>query len=262
MRPLSIVFIVSVVFCLSVMGSVLLAQQPDETDAPAPFDCSAEGVSRLIRTIEFEYYLDSTTDPTMVTDHLYQRGLSYQLLAMECGHIPNAAESRATSDRLHEMSADLMALQEASVGIDPLQALIRITSLVGDPSNGEVLYMGEERTTLGRTLGCAGCHFQGFTAPATEDIWDNVINTRIYQPELIGHIPHYYVVESIIEPDAYIIPGYVDLMPHNYGDQMSAQELADIVEYLHSFSADYVAPDPLPAIRPAPRSQPTATSSR
>lgn len=233
--------------CLGVMVSVLLAQEPEDTEPLITFDCSPEGLINLTRMIETEYSLDFVSDPTTLADHLYKRGLSYQLLSMECGHVPNAAESRETSDKLHEMAGELDFIQAQSIGTDPLIAMIQIVNLPGDPLRGEALYNAEERTTLDKRLGCVGCHAYGVAAPDTDDIWYNVVNIRIYQPELIAHIPEYYLVESIIKPDAYIVPGYFDTMPHSYGTQMSAQDLADIVEYLHSLSPDYEASDARPS---------------
>ena len=35
-----------------------------------------------------------------------------------------------------------------------------------------------------------------------------------------------------MKPEAYIEPGYPDVMPHIYGGQLSAKQLADLVQYL------------------------------
>ena len=50
-----------------------------------------------------------------------------------------------------------------------------------------------------------------------------------------------YLFESIVSPDAYIVPGgsHVgpdgkSIMPHNYGTVLDAQKLADIIAYLET----------------------------
>jgi mono/diheme cytochrome c family protein len=50
-----------------------------------------------------------------------------------------------------------------------------------------------------------------------------------------------YLFESIVQPDAYIVPGNASyapagqsIMPHNYGTTLSAQQVADIIAYLQT----------------------------
>jgi len=44
-----------------------------------------------------------------------------------------------------------------------------------------------------------------------------------------------YLVESIVQPNAYVVPNYLpNLMPPNMGTRLDAQMLADIVAYLES----------------------------
>lgn len=43
-----------------------------------------------------------------------------------------------------------------------------------------------------------------------------------------------YIYESIVDPAAFIVEGYNDVMPHDYRTRMSQQELADILAYLLS----------------------------
>ena len=42
-----------------------------------------------------------------------------------------------------------------------------------------------------------------------------------------------YLRESIVEPSAYVVPNFPDnLMPPNFGQQLSAQDLNDLIAYL------------------------------
>ena len=79
--------------------------------------------------------------------------------------------------------------------------------------------------------GCGGCHaFQ----PAG--------STGTIGPDL-GKLPQYakqanqgslqdFVRESIVNPSAYIQPGYQDLMPKSYGTALTSQQLSDLVAFL------------------------------
>jgi cytochrome c2 len=42
-----------------------------------------------------------------------------------------------------------------------------------------------------------------------------------------------YLRQSIVDPNVYIVPGFqADLMPQNYGTQLTAQQIDDLVAYL------------------------------
>jgi cytochrome c oxidase subunit 2 len=41
-----------------------------------------------------------------------------------------------------------------------------------------------------------------------------------------------YIHESIVDPGAYLVPGYSDLMPHVFGTQLSAKQIQQLVQYL------------------------------
>jgi mono/diheme cytochrome c family protein len=130
------------------------------------------------------------------------------------------------------------------VGTDVETAFTTVEPLVGDPVRGEALYTGGTRTELKRALGCAGCHLGGVSAPPTEGTWERVETVRLLEPQFAGYTPEHYVIESIINPAAYIVPTYTDAMPHNFGEILSPKDLADIVAFLYSTSPNFVAPDP------------------
>ena len=78
---------------------------------------------------------------------------------------------------------------------------------------------------------CARCHSAG-------------TDTVIVGPSLAGiatrgaeRVPgmdaHAYLIESILEPDAYVVEGFHDnQMPENFGDQLTEEELEALVAYL------------------------------
>jgi mono/diheme cytochrome c family protein len=129
-------------------------------------------------------------------------------LALACGYIPADFASR-------------------TVGQDVARILELLPEVFGDPLNGQLLY--------NETYGCAVCH-QGENAvgPATEGTYTRTEEVRLSLPEFAGYTVTQYLVESIVHPDAYVVPEYANAMPRFYGDQLTLQELADLVAYLES----------------------------
>lgn len=104
----------------------------------------------------------------------------------------------------------------------------------GDPARGEALYVSNE-------LGCASCHTGGVVGPSTEGTLTRVQERLATVPELEGYTAEQYLVESILMPNAYLVPdegaavyssGGISLMQQNYATRIDAQDLADLVAYL------------------------------
>ncbi len=92
-------------------------------------------------------------------------------------------------------------------------------ALVGDVAAGEALYRG---------LGCVACHSLDGTAgvgPSYLGLGERAASA------LEGYSAEEYVRESIINPCAYVVDGFNCVMPQNYGDQLSPQDLADLVAF-------------------------------
>ncbi len=45
-----------------------------------------------------------------------------------------------------------------------------------------------------------------------------------------------YLLRSILEPGVQIVEGYGDTMPPRFGDELSEEQIADLIEYIESFS--------------------------
>jgi hypothetical protein len=43
-----------------------------------------------------------------------------------------------------------------------------------------------------------------------------------------------YLLESIVNPSAYLVTGFQPVMPANYGQTLTAQETADLIAYMLS----------------------------
>ncbi len=118
-----------------------------------------------------------------------------------------------------------LAEGEEPVGQDVAAILPQLETLTGDPNNGQALYTAQA---------CAGCHEAGIVAPATAGTWTRIEEVRLQDPALAGYTALQYAVESIVDPHSYLVPGFGPVMPANFGDVLSVQQLADLIGYLQS----------------------------
>jgi cytochrome c oxidase subunit 2 len=88
---------------------------------------------------------------------------------------------------------------------------------------------GSDGAAVFQRLGCGGCHVfeaagsQGETGPSLDELPEAA--------EQAGEPLEDYVRESIVDPSAYIHPGYADLMPKTYSE-LPDDELDALVQYL------------------------------
>jgi cytochrome c551/c552 len=85
--------------------------------------------------------------------------------------------------------------------------------------------------TVALTNGCIGCHAldpdQQMTGPTWFDVADTAVN------RVPDQSPALYLYTSIVQPNAHIVEGYPqNIMPQNYSDLLSQEDLADVVAYL------------------------------
>jgi mono/diheme cytochrome c family protein len=94
---------------------------------------------------------------------------------------------------------------------------------------------------LATELACVACHIAAPVGP----IWTPTdaepgigtrAETRLTEPDYTGSAatPEQYLFESIVNPSVYIVPGFLDQMPKDYGTQLSLQDIADLIAYLMS----------------------------
>lgn len=131
-----------------------------------------------------------------------------------------------------EPTAELVAVPEAptgdTVGTDIMQELP-----AGVVENGEALAV---------SIGCTACHVDAPTGPpwfptaefpqgmgtrAAERITEDTYNGEATTPEQ-------YLLESIVVPQVHIVQNYSNIMPQNYGEQLTPQDAADLIAYLLS----------------------------
>jgi mono/diheme cytochrome c family protein len=100
-----------------------------------------------------------------------------------------------------------------------------LATVTGDPQAGMTLYNG--------ALACAGCHINAAVAPLTEGTWTRVNEIRLLVPQFAGYTAEQYIAESITHPNDYIVEGYpAGVMPQNFGDRLTYQQLADLIAYI------------------------------
>jgi len=113
-----------------------------------------------------------------------------------------------------------------AVGTDITQKLP-----AGDAKNGEALATKQ---------GCVGCHVTGTVGPAwlpsagQPGIGARAA-TRFTQSDYKGKATtaEQYLLESIVNPSAYIVPGFGTVpMPPTFGQTLTAQDAADLIAYL------------------------------
>jgi cytochrome c2 len=110
----------------------------------------------------------------------------------------------------------------------------------GDPALGELTALNYR---------CTGCHdntsFPNVNGPefAAVDDLPSILERaelRLTDPAYQGSATtgQEYLVESILYPEAYILPGdWLETMPDTFHEELTAQDLADLIAWMETFSA-------------------------
>ncbi|GAB4429185.1 MAG: hypothetical protein Kow00106_24200 [Anaerolineae bacterium] len=89
--------------------------------------------------------------------------------------------------------------------------------MAADPAKGEKLFADN----------CGGCHGAADGAgPALTGMGERAAS------RVEGLSAEEYLHQSIVEPGAYVVEGFSNIMPATYGEKFSEQELNDIVAYI------------------------------
>lgn len=210
-----------VIICIAgLVVGILIAQAETETPEADEEPISCENKDLAARQIElssllasFSDDLESDSDITLGT--LYEVGLAYQEIALTCGYIPPNAG-------------------ELTVGTDVERILNVLDTLRGDPFTGQLLYNSIERGEDGSELGCSGCHSEETVAPLTIGTWTRWDEIVSQESDFADYTFEQYIVESLVNPTAFVVPDYIATMPQNFGDRLNYQNLADIVAHLET----------------------------
>lgn len=91
--------------------------------------------------------------------------------------------------------------------------------------------------TLAEGTGCLVCHSVDGTR-LSGPTWKGVAgSSRPLQGGETVVADDAYLHSSIVDPSAQLLEGYDDVMPDQYGTQLTAEEINDLVEYIKSLSA-------------------------
>lgn len=112
---------------------------------------------------------------------------------------------------------------------------IQVALPEGDPAAGQALAEGP--------LGCAACHILSAVGPAWAATPDQPgvaerAGLRIADASYAGEATtaEEYLIESVIRTNAFVVPGYADnLMPPNFGERITLQQMADLLAYMLTF---------------------------
>jgi len=93
----------------------------------------------------------------------------------------------------------------------------------GDPAKGKAIFLSS---------GCGACHT--FTpAGASGKVGPNLDHLAAAAKVANQGSLEQFTLSSIVDPGAYIAPGYpAGVMPSNFGQSLSVQQLADLVAFL------------------------------
>jgi cytochrome c oxidase subunit 2 len=97
----------------------------------------------------------------------------------------------------------------------------------GDPAAGDTLF----HQKIGGLPECSTCHsLDGTrgTGPSLQGFGEIAASRRSGEDAVT------YTMNSIVSPGQYVIPGFSNLMPSAYGQQLSRQQLADLIAYVLS----------------------------
>lgn len=122
------------------------------------------------------------------------------------------------------------------VGTDITAIVASLATVTGDPVRGDALYHNQAQSQLGQALACSGCHQPDVngTGPMTKGTFFRAENERLADPALANYTAEQYLVESILMPGNYIVPGFQNAMLPNFGERITLQDLADLIAYLET----------------------------
>ncbi len=218
------------IFIISMMLIVPTVAQDDDVSP----DCLPENLAQQQSTFAEFLTPDFEGDSEQAIANLFRLGAAYQEMALRCGYTPTEPEVSTMLDQVLAFASLDDLIQAQSVGNDVETILMELDEIVGDPIAGQLLYNGLEPALGGAILGCSGCHEGGEIAPSTEGTWTRVSDVRLLLPEFEDYTVDEYLIESIVNPDVYQVPEYTGVMPNIYYNQLTIQQLADLVAFLDS----------------------------
>ena len=139
------------------------------------------------------------------------------------------AESDEEATEEAEATEDAEATEEAEVTEEPAEEADAEAEATDDGADeGAAVAVGDASAGEGVfTQNCAGCHgAQDGAGPALTGMGERA-ETRVE-----GMSAEEYLHESVVDPSAYIVPGFADIMPKQYEEQLSEDEIANLIAFM------------------------------
>ena len=172
------------------------------------------------------------------------------LLAIACFLLALIVVSAcAPNPRLQLISPNMVVLAEGETFVPPtptprprIAGLSDEEVLAGLPEEIVALIPGDADRGLDLTVphNCIGCHVTDNSLVDVAPTWLEIADTAVGRAEQLGFAgPALYLYTSIINPNDHIVDGYTsDVMPETYSEDLSEQDLADLLTYLLSQRAE------------------------
>ncbi|MEO8391563.1 MAG: hypothetical protein ABI700_01090 [Chloroflexota bacterium] len=170
----------------------------------------------------------------------YNIGQTYQTFALNCGFVPPTEASHDHGDATPDPAHDHSAASHMALALS-----------IGDPEKGQTLFNTVQPQT---GFACATCHrvdsAETLVGPGLINIADPTHDpshhhgsedsmTMTMPTESTPHVERTmdevvtYIRTSILHPSDFVVPGFPDLlMPRNYAQIFSEQQVNDVVAYL------------------------------
>lgn len=233
------------------------ATEPAET---APTDSSGLAAGASVTATE------PTADEALTSGQLVtETATMTETAAMTESEEINAAETPATASLLPtptpEPTAAPEATAEPTATVEPTaeptveptataeptaEPTVEATTAPVAPAGNEAVTelpaaveaaLANANVTRGQSLtlsnACIGCHSNDAKQMMVGPTWHNIGETAATRVE--GESAEVYLYNSIVHPNAYLVPGYLaGIMIQTYGQTLSDQDIADLIAYLLS----------------------------
>jgi protein SCO1/2 len=131
-----------------------------------------------------------------------------------------------------EATAQLAQDMKTLAGVSPTTMPTNIpTNIVNEPADGSPIARGE---VVYKSMGCLACHSQSRIAPPLASVFNGQVRLADHRTVWADEA---YLHESIVDPNAKVVAGYLPAMP-SYRNMLSAKQLADVLVYIESLSSN------------------------
>ena len=151
--------------------------------------------------------------------------IAFAVMAAGCGTTA-ASDSTAVSREQATVTA-LPTLRPAATTPPPATPTpLPSDHQTGDASAGEVIFHDGK----GSAAACVNCHATEPGAFSLGPVMTGISERAGSRVE--GMSDEEYLHQSILQPGEFVVPGFRPVMPPTYGENLTEQDIADIIAYL------------------------------